>query len=503
MSNLLQPGQIFAERYRVDRFLAEGGYGAVYAAEQIATELAVALKVLWPQVLASADAVEKFKLEARVAGRINSEHIVRVIDAGFDAPTRMPFLVMELLVGADLHAKVEGSGPLAPDLVAQLLRQVGSALDKAHGFRDKSQTRSPIVHRDLKPENLFLVHREDGSPVVKILDFGIAKVLGARTSVTREVKGTPLFMAYEQAAGEAISPQTDIWALGLITFYLLTGKNYWRAAESPEGSVAQLFAEVLNKPIVPPSYRIAEHRAPNRFPPGFDAWFLRCLDREPRLRFASAGEAASTFAAAYDFGSASWSRTGSEVTQLQPGPPALAALGHASGRLPIAETLASTAPPATVAMGARSLGGLQTTRPALDGTISRPAPANSKAGVVIVGALAALGLAAGGAALFVRGAAPSSAVGSSAAAPTVVAPRAAASTLALAVEPSASASASVASRPPPVAASASAQVPSVAEPPLGARGPGRPAAKPLAPPPSPPPSPTPSQRPKSDLYGDR
>ena len=97
----LSVGQTFAERYRVEKFLAKGGFGAVYIAEQLETELKVALKVLWPHVLHSQDAVEKFRLEARVAGRVGSEHIVKVFDAGFDSGSGMPFLVMELLHGAE------------------------------------------------------------------------------------------------------------------------------------------------------------------------------------------------------------------------------------------------------------------------------------------------------------------------------------------------------------------------------------------------------------------
>jgi serine/threonine-protein kinase len=297
VTDILKRGQVFAERYRIEKFLAEGGFGAVYVAEQIATELRVALKVLWPQILSSRDAVEKFKLEARVAGRVNSEHIVRVIDAGFDDVTQMPFLVMELLTGEELGELVERSGPLAPDIVGLYFRQIASALDKAHGFRDKDGRLSPIVHRDLKPENLFLTHREDRAPCMKILDFGIAKVLSTSTKVTQDIKGTPIYMAFEQAAGTGVSPQTDIWALGLIAFYLLTGKSYWRAPESPEGSLTQLYGEVLALPLVPPSQRLVEHGSSSALPSGFDAWFLQCVDRDVRRRFATAGGAAAALTA--------------------------------------------------------------------------------------------------------------------------------------------------------------------------------------------------------------
>ncbi len=285
---VLEVGQQFAGRYRVLRALASGGMGAVYVALQEATELQVALKVLWPHVLEAKDAVERFQLEARVAARIQSDNIVRVFDAGYDQASHMPFLVMELLQGQDLDELVRQRGPLPPELAVPWLRQVSSALDKAHSYRDSSGALVPIVHRDLKPENLFLTVRDNGEHVIKVLDFGIAKVLSRSTSVTRAALGTPVYMAYEQAAGEAISPQTDIWALGLIAYFLLTGGSYWRAAQG-EGDIRALFAEILSLPITPASERAAQSGA--RLSPAFDAWFNRCVNRDPGQRFESAGAA--------------------------------------------------------------------------------------------------------------------------------------------------------------------------------------------------------------------
>ena len=129
---VLKPGQEFAGRYRVDSLLAQGGFGAVFVAEQLTTELRVALKVLWPHVLASKEAVEKFQLEARVAARVNSEYIVKVLDAGFDDATGLPFLVMELLQGESLDRHVVTQGPLAPAEAHRYLTQVAHGLDRAH-----------------------------------------------------------------------------------------------------------------------------------------------------------------------------------------------------------------------------------------------------------------------------------------------------------------------------------------------------------------------------------
>ena len=288
---VLEPGQEFAGRYRVESLLAQGGFGAVFVAEQLTTELRVALKVLWPHVLASKEAVEKFQLEARVAARVNSEYIVKVLDAGFDDTSGLPFLVMELLQGESLDHHVAEHGPLAPAEAHRYLTQVAHGLDRAHGYVDREGRARPIVHRDLKPENLFLTRRETGEPIVKILDFGIAKVLGSTSGVSREVKGTPLYMAHEQASGGAMSAKTDIWALGLIAFFLLTGKVYWKAASNPEAGISALFGELLSLPIEPPTARLTHLGGVAPWPPGFDAWFLRCVNRNVDERFASAGAA--------------------------------------------------------------------------------------------------------------------------------------------------------------------------------------------------------------------
>jgi serine/threonine-protein kinase len=311
------PGCVFAERYRIERLLARGGFGAVYVAEQLATEAQVALKILWPHILGSEAAVASFQQEARIAGRVKSAHIVRVLDAGFDPATSMPYLAMELLEGEDLERRVEQSGPLSPELVVELVRQLGSALDKAHGYVDREGVARPIVHRDLKPENLFLTRREDGGPILKVLDFGIAKVLSATSKLSQEVKGTPLYMAYEQASGGSISPRTDVWAVGLIAFFLLYGKSYWKAVASAESSLTLLFAEVITLPIDAPSVRAAELGCDRRSPAGFDRWFLRCVNRDPDQRYAAAGQAAAALAEVFGLGAS----PATLVEPLSAGPP--------------------------------------------------------------------------------------------------------------------------------------------------------------------------------------
>ena len=296
---LFEPGQIFAERYRIERLLAEGGMGAVFIAEQIATEMRVAVKVLWPQMLQSSVAVEKFEAEAKVAARVNSDHIVKVFDAGVDASTKFPFLVMELLQGVTLQALVENSGRQSAAATVEFIRQVAIGLDKAHNYVDREGKRRSIIHRDLKPENIFLTRRDSGEPVIKILDFGIAKFVGQTTAVSREIRGTPLYMASEQAMGIAVSERTDVWALGLITYFLLSGSSYWRTATNPDAGITALLAEVLSLPLVSPTQRFREGgRDAPPWPPAFDEWFRRCVNRDVEARFTSAGDAAKALSMA-------------------------------------------------------------------------------------------------------------------------------------------------------------------------------------------------------------
>jgi eukaryotic-like serine/threonine-protein kinase len=295
---LLEPGQIFAARYRVSRQIAEGGMGVIYEAEHTATERRVALKLLFPHVLSVASARQKFELEAKISARVNSPYIVEVLDAGFDEATRSPYLVMELLEGQTIAAHVEQKGSLTIDQALPLLEQVAAGLDAAHGYKEANGTAKPIVHRDLKPENLFMA-REHGAHVVKILDFGIAKVLGETSNVSQEVRGTPLYMAIEQLTAGALSPQTDVWALGLIAYYMFTGSPYWRSAHQQAASMQSLFAEILSLPLEAPSLRVRQQSSSVALPAAFDAWLLTCIERDPSRRYASAGRAIDELARAF------------------------------------------------------------------------------------------------------------------------------------------------------------------------------------------------------------
>jgi serine/threonine-protein kinase len=173
----LVEGSVFSDRYRIVRCIAAGGMGAVYEVTHIETDRRRALKVMHPHFLQSEELRDRFRQEARVAAHVESEFIVDVFDAGVDAATQMPFLVMELLRGEEIGKLLQRNGRFSPIEVVTYLHQAALALDKTH--------RAMIVHRDLKPENLFLTYREDGAPRVKVLDFGIAKVVA-------EIRASPM-----------------------------------------------------------------------------------------------------------------------------------------------------------------------------------------------------------------------------------------------------------------------------------------------------------------------
>lgn len=267
--------ELIGGKYRPLGIIGEGAMGIVYCVEHTLTGEQLALKVMTAHRGATRDAIERFKREARASAKIKSEHVVRIIDADV-APEldRAPFLVMDLLEGTDLE-KASNDQPVAPPIVLEWLRQIARALEKAH--------RIGIVHRDLKPENLFLSHREDGRPLIKILDFGIAKISAESTGTTQsgQILGTPLYMSPEQARGDPahIGPSSDLYALGLIAYKLLIGTPYWNAT-----SVAGIIGQVLYEPMSPPSTRGSP------LGPEFDQWFLRSCNRDASLRFGSAVE---------------------------------------------------------------------------------------------------------------------------------------------------------------------------------------------------------------------
>jgi serine/threonine protein kinase len=276
-------GSVFAGDYRVVEPLAAGGMGAVYVVDQLSTSKKRALKVMHPELVADPELRRRFEQEAQLGSRIESEHVVDVHAAGVDTASGMPWLVMELLRGEHLGKLIEKRGALPLADARAIFEQLCHALVAAHGAR--------IVHRDLKPENIFIAQsRRSGTPVlVKVLDFGIAKLSEEAGTRSTAAMGSPMWMAPEQTTRAPITPAADVWALALVAYYALTGRFFWKSAR-PGASMAELLREIVVDPIPPPSTRAAASGT-TALPHGFDAWFERCLVRDPAKRTANATEA--------------------------------------------------------------------------------------------------------------------------------------------------------------------------------------------------------------------
>ena len=261
-------GSLLQGKYRLVEVLGGGGMGVVVTAHHEQLDRRVALKFLRPEAIHNPEAAARFGREARAASRIQSEHVVRVLDFG-ETENGAPFIVMEYLEGEDLSEVLERSGPLSVEVAVDYVLQACEAIAEAHAVG--------IVHRDLKPANLFLSHRADGSCLVKVCDFGIAKaVVGELTKLTQAnaFVGSPVYSAPEQArAAEAVDARADIWALGVILFELLTGKVPFEGRTVPE-----IVTRILSEP--PPDVRSLRPELPATLAATINA----CLQRDVEKR---------------------------------------------------------------------------------------------------------------------------------------------------------------------------------------------------------------------------
>jgi serine/threonine protein kinase len=277
VKGLAQVGEVLAGKYRVDKILGIGGMGMVVAATHLEIDQRVALKFMLP----GADSPEssmRFLREARAAGRLNSEHVCRVMDVGrFD--TGAPYIVMEYLQGENLGAILRRRGPFrVADAVDSVLQAIeGLAEAHAHG----------IIHRDLKPDNLFFHKRNDGGSTVKILDFGISKItIEGLSTRTGDIMGSPAYMAPEQMESTRnVDHRADIWSIGVVLYQLVVGQ-----APFVGDTLPLLCMHVVNdEPTAMSSIR-------GDLPEGFEAVVMRCLRKEPYERFADVGELAHALA---------------------------------------------------------------------------------------------------------------------------------------------------------------------------------------------------------------
>ncbi|MBN2195002.1 MAG: protein kinase [Polyangiaceae bacterium] len=269
------PGDILAGKYLVERVLGEGGMGVVVSAIHQQLGQRVAVKFLLPEFCAHAEPVARFLREAQAAVRVQSEHVARVIDVG-TLESGAPFMVMEFLSGRDLSSEIAARGVLPVEEAVSYVLQACEAIAEAHAMG--------IVHRDLKPANLFLTRRADGSPLVKVLDFGISKSTvgpgGAMNlTSTQSVMGSPLYMSPEQLkSSKNVDQRTDIWSLGVILHELVAGSPPFHAE-----TVSALIVTVVSDPAPP----LRSLRADA--PPELEAVVLRCLEKDPARRVPHVG----------------------------------------------------------------------------------------------------------------------------------------------------------------------------------------------------------------------
>jgi eukaryotic-like serine/threonine-protein kinase len=292
-AQLPRVGDILLEKYRVDAHLGEGGMGVVLAAYHMKLERNVALKVLHPNVANSTNAVTRFAREGRAAARLKGPHVTRIFDVE-ETDNGLPFLVMEHLTGEDLATRLAKEGRIPVEVAVDLVLQACEALAEAHA--------QGVVHRDLKPENLYLAKLPEGSTILKLLDFGISKLLLSRTDevldATRtatlagskplkkneagdtkltdadSLMGTPRYMSPEQILSPTtVDQRADIWALGIILFELLSGETPFNGSTASEIIIA-----ITTEPL-------PELNVGLGIPIPLLATAKRCLEKNPLDRF--------------------------------------------------------------------------------------------------------------------------------------------------------------------------------------------------------------------------
>lgn len=329
----LESGLVIDARYRLVDRLGKGGMGEVWRATHLALRNDVAIKII--PCDGREEAVHRAMLEARATALLDSPYVVRVFDLGEE--TDFVYIAMELLSGEPLDRRLHREKQLSVVETIRIAREVGRGIDHAHA--------RGVVHRDLKPSNIFLMRSGDVE-TAKVVDFGVAKLLGASDSMTELnfrtkeglVVGTPAYMSREQVLGEAVDHRSDLWSLAIILYECLAGELPWNATNMQE-QLAQIASCVGRVPKPLPSF------------PGLVSWFRIALSPQLEERFATAEELVSAFELA--------------VVSTEPPPEAKTtqvATPVALGRTPASPSRTSVAPtePPTVRRGLRRLAAVAT-----------------------------------------------------------------------------------------------------------------------------------------------
>jgi serine/threonine-protein kinase len=387
-------------KYKIQKLLGAGAMGQVFQAEHAATGRRVAVKVISsPDFVRDQTVVTRFQREARAAGAIDTQHITQVLDAGVDHESGLPFLVMEFMTGEDLQQLIKRIGPLAPDLALRVVAQGCLGLAKAHD--------AGVVHRDMKPANLFLAKRDAGEIIIKVLDFGIAKVKmdqaheteSAGLTKTGSMLGSPLYMSPEQARGDVkhIDHRTDIWSMGVVLYQALSGRTPYQHVTA----LGQLIIAICSEwpkhiqevaPWVPAEVAAIVHR---------------CLRHNPDERYQSATEMFQAIRALLPNG---WTINEEMMVPL-----------HDTQRAQVANKLALTAQLASAQTVANAPGGGAASTDATTQTAPAAAPSSGSKVGLGVAAVALVGAAAAAAFVFTRGPAATPAVPVASAAVSAVA----------------------------------------------------------------------------------
>ena len=273
MSRFPEPGTVLLGKYRVNSLIGEGGMGVVIRAKHIDLDEDVAIKCLLPEMLERADIVQRFLREAKAAVKLKGEHVARVHDVG-RLENQVPYIVMEFLEGADLNAILKHHGAQEPAVAVDLMLQACEAIAEAHSLG--------IVHRDIKASNFFITQPENESPILKVLDFGIATAPEGTSDLTstQSVIGTPAYMSPEMMrSSKASDTRSDIWSMGVVLYELVEGDRPFRS---------EAYSELCLKVGMDPPIPILNPNVPE----GLRAVVMKCLEKPLEKRYQSVAELA-------------------------------------------------------------------------------------------------------------------------------------------------------------------------------------------------------------------